>query len=275
MFETIEDTASHQAAEVAQHVQDIFSTAKTLKNSMDDLVKQEQQRRVGTKQEGVPFHPAISISGYREKSDEYSRNMESLNVDGVELAELYLPAIQTQRTEVKSRLEWINQQQANLRTMRDELVLQETALNQQSGDYAILLAQGDIAAADVLEQERLNQLQAIRTEKQETEHKLAAVDQAEVILKAELGIYRQMFIKAHRNLLMQKYSHVLLPAFHSQLAELAETLTEMNSTIGKMDNKKPSEWEHWVALAELLDKTGFNFIQNERLKEQRFYESIG
>lgn len=274
MFEVIEDTtATEQQHAVAQHVQAIFSKAKALKSNMDDLREQEKQRRIGTRFEKTTLDD-FSVAGLKDTKQSYSDNMAELDSDGVIISELYVSAIQAQAEEVRGRFEGIGQHRQNLHAKLAELVEAEAALNQQSGDYSALIAQGDINGADAMERERLNQLQETNAAKQDTEYKLAAAVRAESILERELGIYREMYIKAHRNLIMQNYEKVLLPRFTEQLSGFAETLKEMNRTIGRMATKKPEEWEHWVKLKEVLHNSGRHFIQDSGLKEQQFYQGI-
>lgn len=262
------DTEQHQA--VAQHVQTIFSNAKALADSYDGIRQAEEQKRKSKR----PLLD-LEIPGLSENKQRYRDNMSALEIDGVSISELYLSTIQAQKVDVESRLEGFAQHQANLQEKLDELVALESALDNQSGKYSELLAQGDIAAADCMEEERLGNLQATRNERQEMEHKLAASYKAESILKKDIGIYRAMFIKAHRNLLMQKYNLVLLPAFKQQFAELKETFTNMNSIMGKINTGKYAEWEHWAMAHELLENKVHGFIDSERSKEQQYYQSLG
>lgn len=273
MFELTNESSAkdteQQRQAVAQHVQTIFSNAKALADSYDGIRQAEEQKRGSSRR----WHD-LEIPGLRENKQSYTDNMSALETDGVSISELYLSTIQAQKAEVESRLEGFAQHQANLHTKLNELAALESALNNQSGKYSKLLAQGDIAAADALEEERLGNLQATRNERDEIEHKLAASDKAESILKKDIGIYRAMFIKAHRNLLMQKYNEVLLPTFRQQFGAFAETFTEMNRIMGKINTSKYAEWEHWAMVHELLEKKGHNFIDHERAKEQQYYQSL-
>jgi hypothetical protein len=140
------------------------------------------------------------------------------------------------------------------------LVLLESSLNSQSAKYEKLLAQGDIAAADALEAERLRNLQATVSERQEMEHKLAAAERAETILKKEAGICSEMLFTAQRNLLVQNITHVMKPRFDKQFIELQETYLELSKAIAARWGGESDKWKHKETLQELLDKTGRDFI---------------
>lgn len=274
MFEAIEEPNTIEAVEVAQHVKTIFSKAKALKETMNELTEKEKQRRVGTRLEHRRIDHHLDVPGLREVKQSYLDNMAELETEGTKISELYLPAIQDQKMEVESRLEGLIQYQGNLLSKLDELVFLESSLNNQSGTYSQLLAQGDIAAADALEAERLGNLQATNTERLEMERKLAAAEKAETILKNEVAIYREMFITARRNLMNQTIIHVLKPKFAEQFATLQATYLEMSEAVAKLWGARSDKWEHKIKIQELLDKTGREFISHNHVMEQDYYQSL-
>lgn len=221
MFESIEEAKAmdtDQQQPIAQHVQAIFIKAKALSETLNQTRQDEYQKR---QQLGATRKPHdFEIPGMDALKERYRDTMAELETEGVSVSELYLSTIQVQKAEIESRLEGLAEYQENLNQKRDELITLESALNNQSVQYSKLLAQGDIAAADLLEEERLGNLQATSNERHEIEHKLAAADSAEYILKKDIKTFLEMFIKAHRNLLMQRYKLELLPIFKQQFAAL-------------------------------------------------------
>lgn len=275
MFESIEEAKAmdtDQQQPIAQHVQAIFIKAKALSETLNQTRQDEYQKR---QQSGATRKPYdFEIPGMDALKERYRDTMAELETEGVSVSELYLSTIQVQKAEIESRLEGLAEYQENLNQKRDELITLESALNNQSVQYSKLLAQGDIAAADLLEEERLGNLQATSNERHEIEHKLAAAVSAEYILKKDIKTFLEMFIKAHRNLLMQRYKLELLPIFKQQFAALEETFIAMNNIIGKIDMHKLESWEHWASIQDLVEKKARDRIYHQHQQEQKYYESL-
>lgn len=268
MFEAIEQANDTDQQEAVRHVLAIFINAETIKDKMAELKEQEHQRRVGTYLENQKIVKAYQITGLPEAIQSYEDNMAELEVDGVGISELYLATIKEHKSEVENRLEGFRQHQTTLNDKLLEIQEREMSLNKQSSEYTRLLAQGDIAAADCLESERLEQLRTTQADRQSFEHKISAAKKAEIMVEREFHTYRDMFVKAHQNVKNQKVTHILKPRFDQQFMELQATYLELSQTVATVWGGKVDKWEHKDKLKELVDKTGRDFVSRHFGMEQ-------
>lgn len=214
MFTSTEDGEANQSAsinqaDIAEHIQRIFHSAKAIRPKIDELKQQKGSRHY--------------IHGLGNLTDQYQQYLDSLDVD-FELRELYQAIIAQQKAEAESRLSGLQQYQTSLKQAIQQHDESQSELENQS--YTEILAAGDVEAAEAMEAEKQAKLTDNAKAKQDAENKLAATQKAAKLLGTEVSVYSDLLGKANHNLCEKRY-HEHKQGFDERFEALKEEYLEM------------------------------------------------
>ena len=288
MFDLIDDaSAAIPTAAALEYITSVFNTAKQLnaetKQQADAKVKwlkekevRELNRRHSNKLEQDA--PAFYAHGnqikrrYSDATDSYRKNIKRLEeVEGIELNEMYLASIKSIRHDTKTRLDEINTKIAETSDTLKEQELIGAALNEQSNEYIEKLATGDIEAAEVIENNRIEQVKDNSTKKQGNIYKIDALTKAALLLTDESKILAEMEKTSLRSLLLSKYS-AEKSVFENTLASVAGCISRMDDMSYELFGDNYAKWEHLETLNKLVSSCRNSAIQKQLKNRQQVYE---
>lgn len=253
MFEVIAGSESAESTittHTQQRVQDVFSKAKQLRANKAELTAAERQKReanatvLGNGRVLPPKIPlTFQIPGMDGISKDYDENIQSLKFDDVDECKDHLTAIKEKKAELENLLLDLAQQQTELSETSQELEVTSNSLKEQASQYAETIARGDIGAADVLENTRLEQVQVNETQKQECKRKAEAIKQAEVLLKHDLTIWEEMEKSLSRHSLWQQYK-IINEKFSDKINSISECAESLDKLALMLWGGNYERWEH-------------------------------
>lgn len=245
MFEEMMDLPTNAAPiGVTDHVLAVFEKAKQLNAQSNELWEIEKIKRTdyhskrGSRSKTceerrlLPFE----VKGLSENRDQYKSNFATIN-------ELCLVAIQQEKQKLENRLSDLGLYQQALETELQEYVDVDSMLQEKSKGYAEKLASGDIAGADLLENNRKVQLQDNDVKKQDIIHKIEGVKAAEGLIKADISIYAEMEKISRHSLLLKEYNTKKV-LFDERLESVRESHEELSNIATELWGDNYARWEH-------------------------------
>lgn len=193
------DTDKNIPLDVIDQVRSIYSETKRIKIEIIKIKKE-----VGA-EKAHPIWGEHKIKGFSPLKKAYEEQFNLIPKHDLQISYYFLYAITNEEIELKNKIIDFISYQKELDEKLAEYNIIEVELNNKADGHIKMLTNGEISAAEIIEQERLAKLQKITIEKDSVANKITSAAQAQSLMQIELDVCREIKAFAKNNLLELRY----------------------------------------------------------------------